>query len=303
MTTSLTKILLAIDGSLEATLAVRAAATVSRNTGAELHIAHVCPEESSPPGPGSTMFADYARRAEEEARDLLRKLSWTARVAGGEVSGEYLREGKLAQEINVLAAQLDVDLVVLGSPRSGWLRRLLSGSVAEDLVRGASCPVLIMRGGEDAWPPARVVVGDDGSEAAERAGILAAEIAGIYGAEVLLMQAYENPPEPVGGWSAQDRRELDEALGRRREDLDGRAEQVASLTQHQIGTRLVETKAAPAVSLFAGKRNEESTLFAVGSRGLGALDRAVSGSVSTDVLRAADGPVLVVPSEDLVGPA
>ena len=163
-------------------------------------------------------------------------------------------------------------------------------------MHGASRPVLIVRGGEGAWPPARVVVGDDGSEAAERAGILAAEIASLYGVEVVLVRAYENPPEPVRGWSAQDRREL-EALSRRREDLDGRAEQVAALTQRRTGTRLIETKAAPAVSLVAARRDEEQTLLAVGCRGLGALDRVLSGSVSTDVLRAAVGPVLVVPSE------
>jgi nucleotide-binding universal stress UspA family protein len=157
--------------------------------------------------------------------------------------------------------------------------------------------VLIVRGGENAWPPPKIVVGDDGSEAAERAGILAAEIASLYGVEVVLMRAYENPPEPVGGWSARDRHELDEALSRRREDLDGRAEQVAALTQHHTGSRLIETKASPAASLVAGKRDEEGTLLAVGSRGLGALDRVLSGSVSTGVLRAAVGPVLVVPSE------
>jgi nucleotide-binding universal stress UspA family protein len=291
MTASLTKVLLAIDGSREAALAVRAAADVSRKTGAELHVVHVSQDVSPPSRPGST------RPAEEEARDLPRKLAWAARLDGGEVSGAYLRVGKPVQEINALAAQLDVDLVVAGSPRAGWLKRLISGSVAEDLVRGATCPVLIARGGEGAWPPARIVVGDDGSEAAERADILAAEIASLYGVEVVLVRAYENPPQPVRGWSAQDRRELDEALSRRRKDLDGRAEQVAALTQRRTETRLIETKAAPAVSLEAGKRGEESTLLAVGSRGLGALDRALSDSVSTDVLRTAGGPVLVVPSE------
>jgi nucleotide-binding universal stress UspA family protein len=43
MTASLTKLLLAIDGSREAALAVRAAADVSRTTGAELHVVHVFP--------------------------------------------------------------------------------------------------------------------------------------------------------------------------------------------------------------------------------------------------------------------
>jgi len=297
MNASLTKVLLATDGSRGATLAMRAAADVSCKTGAELHVVHVFPDVLPPSRPGSTMSDDYSRLAEEQARELLRKQGWKARVDGGEVAGEHIREGKPAQEINTLAEELDVGLVVVGSRGAGWVKRLVTGSVSEGLVHGASCPVLIVRGGEGAWPPARVVVGDDGSEAAERADVLAAKIASLFGAEVVLVRAYENPPEPVGGWSAQDRRELDEALRRGREDLEERAERLAALTQRRTGTKLIETKAAPAMSLVAGKRDEGRTLLAVGSRGLGTLDRVLSGSVSTKVLRAAHGPVLVVPSE------
>ncbi len=209
----------------------------------------------------------------------------------------HLREGRPADEIAALAEELATDLVVVGSREAGWVKRLVTGSVSEGLVHGASCPVLIVRGGEGAWPPARFVVGEDGSAPAQRASELAAEIARLFGAEVVLVRAYENPPEPVGGWSAQDRRELDEDLHRRREDLVERAEPLATLTRRRAGTRLIEMKAAPAMSLVAGKRDEGRTLLAVGSRGLGALDRALSGSVSTNVLRAAHGPVLVVPSE------
>ena len=85
-------------------------------------------------------------------------------------------------------------------------------------------------------------------------------------------------------------------MGPERRTSTGRAEQVAAITQRRTGTRLIETKAAPAVSLVAARRDEEQTLLAVGSRGLDALDRVLSGSVSTDVLRATVGPVLV-PSE------
>jgi nucleotide-binding universal stress UspA family protein len=299
MNASLTKILLATDGSRDAALAMRAAADVSCKTGAQLHVVHVIPDVLPPSNPGSTIFDEDSRQAEEEARELLRKQGWQARVDGGEVAGEHLREGRPAHEINTLAEELNVDLVVVGSRGAGWVKRLVTGSVSEDLVHRASCPVLIVRGREDAWPPTRVVVGDDGSEVAARADVLAAEIASLFGAEVLLVRAYENPPEPVGGWSAQDRCELDEALSRRREDLDERAEQLAELTHRRIGTRLTETKPVHAMSWVAGKRDEGRTLLAVGSRGLGALNRVLSGSVSTKVLRAAQGPVLVVPSENV----
>ncbi|HEX5912241.1 MAG TPA: universal stress protein, partial [Rubrobacter sp.] len=53
--------------------------------------------------------------------------------------------------------------------------------------------------------------------------------------------------------------------------------------------------AALCLLVVAEEGNEEKTLLAVGSRGLGPIRRLRLGSVSTDVLRAASGPVLIFP--------
>jgi nucleotide-binding universal stress UspA family protein len=95
------------------------------------------------------------------------------------------------------------------------------GSIAEGVVHHARSPVLVARGG--AWPPERVVVGDDGSEDAGRAAGLALGIGDLYGADGVLVHAYHNPPEPIGGWSADDRCRLDEAAQREQEAADERA--------------------------------------------------------------------------------
>ena len=47
--------------------------------------------------------------------------------------------------------------------------------------------------------------------------------------------------------------------------------------------------------LVAEEKEEEKALIAVGSRGLGAAQRVMLGSVSTKILRVARGPVLVCP--------
>jgi nucleotide-binding universal stress UspA family protein len=144
MNASLTKVLLATDGSREATLATRAAVDVCCKTGAELHVVHVFTDVLPAPNPGSTIFDDSSRQGEEEARELLRKLAWKARIEEGEVAGEHLREGRPAQEINTLAEELNVDLVVVGGRGAGWVKHLIAGSVSEDLVHRATCPVLIV---------------------------------------------------------------------------------------------------------------------------------------------------------------
>ena len=299
MTTSVTRILLATDGSEEAALAGRAAADLSNKTAAELHVVHVWTDVPPPayPGPSLRTLDNYSRLAKEEAERLLRRQAWNARITGGRVAGQHLREGQPAEETIALAEELDADLVVVGSRRVGRVKRLITGSVSEGVVHRASCPVLVVCGGEGAWPVGRVVVADDGSGPARRAGDLAAGIANLSGAEVVVVRAYELPPVPVGGWSAQDRRELDEVLWQNRQDLKKRAEQLEDIVRCRPKTRLVKAKAASAMSQVAEEKEVGQTLVAVGTRGLSSTKRALLGSVSTETLRTADGSVLIVPSE------
>ncbi len=82
-------------------------------------------------------------------------------------------------------------------------------------------------------------------------------------------------------------RQLEEAL-----------EQRATELEELLGTRpQVRAVAGDAAAIIqaAAEEGDEPTLTAVGSRGLGALRRTVLGSVSTGVLRAVGGPVLIVP--------
>lgn len=294
MSASLRNILLATDGSPDATVAMRAAADISERTGAELHVVYVYTEVPPAAYPGLALD-DYSRSLEEQAGELLRRQAWNARAAGGSAAREHLREGEPAEEIVALAGELDADLVVVGDRGTGRVKRLITGSVSEGVVHRASCPVLVVRGGEGAWPIKRVVVGDDGSRSAQRAGTLAAEIADLFEGKVVLVRAYENPPAPVGGWSAEDRRELDEARLRNLQELEGWAERLEVITQDRPETRLAESRATPAIVSVAEEGEEERTLLAVGSRGLGTPKRALFGSVSTKVLRAVNGPVLIVP--------
>ena len=301
MTASLTRILLATDGSEGAALAGRAAADISNRTAAELHVVHVWTDVPPPAYLGPSLD-NYSRMAKEEAGRLLRREAWNARIVGGRVAGQHLRAGKPAEEIIALADKLDADLMVVGSRRAGRLRRLISGSASEAVVHRASRPVLVVCGGEGVWPAGRIIVGDDGSEPARRAGDLAADIANLWGAEVVVVRAYEHPPEPVGGWSAEDRCELDEVLEQNRRDLKKRAEQLGDIARCRPKTRLIKAKAAPALSLVAEEEESGQTLLAVGSRGVSTPKRALFGSVSTKALRSAGGSILIVPSEKTSAP-
>jgi nucleotide-binding universal stress UspA family protein len=62
----------------------------------------------------------------------------------------FVREGSPAETISDVASERGADLVVMGTRGLTGLRHVLLGSVAERTVRIAPCPVLTVKGEEDA---------------------------------------------------------------------------------------------------------------------------------------------------------
>jgi len=281
------KILLATDGSEDARLAARATVDLSNKTGAQLHLAHAwqyVPHLVIEPGD-----------LEEDAGRLLQQESEFVADAGGAVREAHLVMGPPVDTILDLAEEVDADLLVVGSRGHGTLERLIVGSVSEGVVHHATRPVLVLRGGEGAWPPRRVVIGDDGSEAAERAGEMASSIGGLFGARGVLVRAYPEFPEADQAGRALDPRAVDDALRQAERDLHTRAEELGRPLGRSPRLDLAEGDPAVALLEKAREGDEARTLIAVGSRGLGLAGRLRLGSVSNKVLRVAEGPVLVYP--------
>jgi nucleotide-binding universal stress UspA family protein len=289
------RIVLATDGSEDAVLATRAAVDLSNGTNAELYVAHAWRFVPPYDGYPRAMWDDYTYRYEREARQVLASQVDTIEGMGGAVAEPRLLKNPPIDAILDLCEELEPDLLVMGSRGLGSIRLTLMGSVAEGVVHHSRCPVLVVRGGEGAWPPARVVVGDDGSDAAERAGELAAGIGKLFGADGVLVRSYQNPPEPVGGWSAEDRRKLDEVQYRQQGALKKRARELEKALGTRPGVEVIEGDAVSVILEVTGRGDEQKTLVAVGSRGLGVAGWTRLGGVSTKVLRAARGPVLVWP--------
>jgi len=134
-----TKILLATDGSKDATLAAQDAIDLSVQSGAELHVVYVGHSYLTQPP------TEYRTAAQERLDELVTKLE----DAGGTVAEAHLRidtQGSMEDEYIVgLAEELGTDLIVIGSQGLSRIKRLLMGSVSERVVRLAHCPVLVMR--------------------------------------------------------------------------------------------------------------------------------------------------------------
>jgi nucleotide-binding universal stress UspA family protein len=287
-----TSILVATDGSEDAALAIKAASDLSARAGSELHVVHAWrrPTLMGYLSIGEAENADIR----EEADRLLEEQVEQARAAGGTVAGSHLREGRPAEEIAGLVGELGVGLAVIGSRGFGPVKRLIMGSVSEGVVDLAPCPVLVVRGGKEAWPASRLVVGDDGSEEARRAGELAVGMGKLFAAQALLLRVYPSVPVFKARRivhvrvSRQILREGERALERRAAELES-----------VLGTRpetRVATGDAAAVIQEVAEGGGEPTLVAVGRRGLETVRYSTLGGVAADILRAVTGPVLIVPS-------
>jgi nucleotide-binding universal stress UspA family protein len=142
-----TKILLATDGSEEAELAALKAIELADGTDSELHVAHVGVVPIFLTGDPGTRGYDgkLYEEIEEESRELLRKLSWRVKVAGGTVAEAHLRMAAVDLEIVGLAKELEADLIVMGCRGHRGIRRAIQGSVSDGVIRHAACPVLVVR--------------------------------------------------------------------------------------------------------------------------------------------------------------
>jgi len=284
------RILLPTDGSEDAIRATEAASDLARRCGAELHVVHVWHDVRG--------FAhDFVKRElRRQGQDILDEQVEKIRASGGEVTKAYLRKGRTSNEVITLCKEIDAGLLVVGSRGLGTVRRLLMGSQSEEIVHHAQVPVLVLTGAENFWPPARIVIGEDFSDDARKAGELAAGLGKLYGAKGLLVYSHPDLPEVPPGEARSAVQHLTEMRERDKSMLEDRAGDLEKM----LGSRpeILVSGGYPASVLLEASQEVQPSLVAVGSRGLAGLIRTRLGSVSTKVVTAARGPVLVYPHVD-----
>jgi nucleotide-binding universal stress UspA family protein len=132
-----------------------------------------------------------------------------------------------------------------------------------------------------------IVVGFDGSPAAERALERAAALARAGSRVVIVTASVSLPPtsavdEPIGGGPSPPERD----------SLLERA--AATLRSRGIDPALVAADAGPAEALVEAARAHDAALIVVGSRGSDYPTRVIIGSTAENVVRQAPCDVLVV---------
>ncbi len=201
------------------------------------------------------------------------------------------RRGDPADEIVAAAREEDASLIAMSTHGRTGLSRLIRGSVAERVLRGADVPVLLVspfaRPQPDGSPIDRILVPLDGSPTS--AAVLAdvARIATVYGSRVTLFHvANPGTHESIKG-------ELREAA---REELF--REQAAQYV-HQLeeaGARAtieVVFEFGVASRILDAVEHRWTDLLAITTRGRSGIGRWLFGSVAEELVRRCRAPLLV----------
>jgi nucleotide-binding universal stress UspA family protein len=139
------KILFPTDFSELSQSALAHAASLARDSGATLLIAHV---EEPPQAYGSGEA--YYTLPEFDDTSLRERLLAVVPTDPDVPYEHRLLIGDPAAEIVHLSQREDVDLIVMGTHGRTGLMRLIMGSVAEAVVRRAACPVLTLKHPQEA---------------------------------------------------------------------------------------------------------------------------------------------------------
>lgn len=290
-------VLCARDFSPSSDRALGYALDLVERTGADLHLVHV---QEIPLGPfvqgePSPDPSDQAlqRQFEEQCRSDLEALSST--LDDNRLSFTATRSGAVSPDLVRYANKHEIDLVVMGTQGRRGVERVISGSVAEEVLRTAPCPVLATRAIQEdeerlhrPVPIDQVVAPVDFSEPSRAALRYAAQLASIYEVPLTLVHAVYMPKLPpvyefdLSVPSEQEMLERVQAeLESWKEDLGPGAKDGACVV-----------KSGEPVSAILDAASTPGDLLVMATRGLTGVKRTMLGSVAEGVLRQASGPVL-----------
>jgi nucleotide-binding universal stress UspA family protein len=142
------KILVATDGSEEASAAAEVATEVAKATGSGVHLVYAMQEERYRPHLGPEMWEGWQEgfeQARRSARSWVEERAELMRSEGAKTVEPHLMLGRPDAAIVWLAEEIGAGPVVVGSRGLGGMRRALIGSVSDSVVRHAHCPVMVVR--------------------------------------------------------------------------------------------------------------------------------------------------------------
>ncbi len=142
------RILVPVDGSETSRAALQEAVRLAQQLGAQLKLVHVVENARLFDAEGMIDYPTLREIATQSGEQILSRAREMVQQAGIQVETALLESGGDRNE-NVIVAEARqwlAELIVIGTHGRSGVSRLLFGSVAEGIVRGAPMPVLLIRG-------------------------------------------------------------------------------------------------------------------------------------------------------------
>ncbi len=145
------RVLVATDGSWESIEAARFGAALLESLRPKIMMVHVIPNPTIPVG-GTTSTPSDAKVVVEKtmwegAQAILDRSRQPFEEVGLAVEGLIAAADSAPEEIITIAKKERIHLIIIASRGEGGAERAVLGSTSDAVVRGAPCPVLVVRRG------------------------------------------------------------------------------------------------------------------------------------------------------------
>jgi nucleotide-binding universal stress UspA family protein len=297
-------LLVPLDGSAFAEQAFPLALSIARRAGATISVAQVHE-------PFTPMYADSIAPGtyEAEAMVLEQKHAYLdgivkrlASVSQVRVTSTLLERPFIAETLDGHARSTGNDLVVMTTHGRGPLSRFWLGSVADELVRRAATPILLVRPQEKApdltaEPVLRhILIPLDGSALAEKVLESAVALGSLLQADYMLVRIYgplvDTGLDPMKYATVDGSEPSIEQLREEAQDYLNRVSERLQQQGHTVQTHVALAQ-HPASAILDTAQGLGMDLIALETHGRRGLSRLLLGSVADKVIRGASIPVVV----------
>jgi nucleotide-binding universal stress UspA family protein len=305
------KILVPLDGSNFAEHALSMAVALARRSRASIHLVTV-----TTPITAAYLEGVFVGSADLEAEAAAQRQGYLEAIMARlreridvPITGE-VAHGEVSSTLCDLAGTGEYDLVVMATHGRSPFGRFWMGSVADEMIRHATLPLLLVRPGEEApkleaEPDlSRIIVPLDGTKLAEQILEPAADLAALVpGAEIVLVRAIR-PVLPIdvapeGLESGAEAEHLMHEMETMQREVEGDAGKYLSEIARRLEARglRVRTHAViedhPDEAIVHEAEDEHAGLIALETHGRGGISRLLHGSVADKVVRSVHVPILV----------
>lgn len=280
-------VIIPLDGSELAERALTYGSAIAERSSAPIMLVHV-----------SRIGADEPEMV--ESRNYLRQV---ASRLPGRVQFETER-GRPGETIIALAHEIDDPIIVMSTHGRGGIHRWMTGSVADEVVRGAGVPVLLVRGDQElpeasALEIKSILLPVDGSKYGESAVTYAVELARVFGSAIHLLRVVDTP----SAYAMLSRHMetaatgdiLDEIISSMRSEASEYVEKIATeIRDKGVDVKTVVLEGYPGEQVIEYERRGFFQLVVMATAGRSGVSRVVFGSVAERVLKMGRSPVMMV---------